>query len=143
MADMHNPRPPYTLNYRESSAYQAVELRYELPALFRLPIYPSQFYPCCQGGTPLPSPPRASPLTFNMKWSWHFIVYSPRLGHFSPGGRRNLRSGIILADKTRCCSRGRGLKRRSLNAACFLRINPHICLGKSLNGQFVLFLPIL
>ena len=73
-----------------------------------------------RGNSPsFPSPSR-SPLTFNMKWSWHFIVYSPRLGHFSLGGRRNLRSGIILADKTRCCSRGRGLKRRSLNAAGFV-----------------------
>lgn len=116
------PRPPpHTLNYRESSAYQAVELRYELPALFWLPIYPApSFIPAAKGELPFLPLPEPFPLTFNMKWSWHFIVYSPRLGHFSLGGRRDLRSGMILPDKTRCCSRGRGLKRRSLNAACFV-----------------------
>ena len=112
---------PHTLNYRESCAYQAVELRYELAALFQSsllqPLPVLSLLP--RGSSPyFPSP--ASPLTFNMKWSWHFIVYSPRLGHFSLGGRRNLWGWLLLTDKTQCSSRGRGLKRRSLNAACFV-----------------------
>ena len=86
MADMHNPPPaPHTLNYRESSAYQAVELRYELPALFRLPIYPSQFYPCCQGGTPLPSPPRAVPPHIQYEMELAFYCIFAEIGAFFTG----------------------------------------------------------
>ena len=86
MADMHNPRPPHTLNYRESSAYQAVELRYELPALFWLPIYPApSFIPAAKGELPFLPLPEPFPPHIQYEMELAFYCIFAEIGAFFTG----------------------------------------------------------